>query len=114
MSRGSLRELDLPDGVHGAKEADEVLRVWIADAQLHVVFHPDTFRDDASEWGRLLGDIGRHVANAVELDGQMSFDEALSAIRQGFEANLGSPIPNMAGKIKGGTQHQSSAAAVER
>jgi hypothetical protein len=105
VSGESHHELDPPDGVHDAEEADEVLRAWIADGQLHVVFGADTFGHDTSEWGRMLGDIGRHIANAVELDREMSFDEALSAIRQGFDVNLGSPVPSMEGKSKGRTEH---------
>lgn len=98
-------ELDLPEGVLGAEEAVEVLRAWIADGALHVIFDPETFRHDVSEWGRLLADIAQHVSNAVEMDGQMSRDEALNDIHDAFDLNMQAPDATMAGRIKGRTEH---------
>ncbi len=98
-------ELDLPDGIRDANQAIEVMRAWIADGTLHVVFDPETFRHDASEWGRLLSDIAHHISNAVELDGQLSRYDAIEAIREGFEMGLGQDAVTMSGRIKGRTQH---------
>lgn len=41
VSRESHHELDLPEGVHDAEGADEILRAWTADGRLHVVFDPE-------------------------------------------------------------------------
>ncbi len=101
----SIEELDLPDGIREADQAIEVLRAWIADGQLNVIFDPETFQHDASEWGRLLSDIAHHIAHAVELDGQMSRHDAISTIRESFEAGLGQDALTMTGKIKGRTEH---------
>jgi hypothetical protein len=99
-------ELELPDGVHDAEMALEILRAWIADGGLHVVFNPETFSHDVSEWGRLLGDIAQHIAHAVELDGQMSRDEALAAMMDAFQRGAGSTDPDkMTGRIKGRVEH---------
>ncbi len=98
-------ELDVPDGVREAEDAVEVLRGWIGDGALHVIFDPETFRHDVSEWGRMLADIALHIANAVELDGQMDRNEALSEIREAFEHGLGTNAVSMTGKIKGRTEH---------
>lgn len=98
-------ELELPDGVVGADEAVEVLRAWVADGALHVIFDPETFRDDVSEWGRLLADVAQHVANAVEMDGQMNRAEAISLIQDAFELNMHTSDANLAGRIKGRTEH---------
>jgi len=99
-------ELELPDGVHDAEMAMEVLRAWIADGGLHVIFNPETFSHDVSEWGRLLGDIAQHIAHAVELDGQMSHDEALAAMMDAFQRGAGSIDPDkMNGRIKGRCEH---------
>jgi len=101
-----LEELDLPDGVHDAEQAVEVLRAWIADGGLHVVFNPETFAHDVSEWGRLLGDVALHVARAVELDGQMSGEEALAAMQEAFGRSIGNADPAiMQGHIKGRVAH---------
>ncbi|MBU1209791.1 MAG: DUF5076 domain-containing protein [Alphaproteobacteria bacterium] len=98
-------ELELPDGVVGAEQAVEVLRAWVADGALHVIFDPETFRDDVSEWGRLLSDVAQHVANAVEMDGQMTRGEALSKIHEAFDLNMQTSEAAMLGRIKGRTEH---------
>ncbi|MCB1519810.1 MAG: DUF5076 domain-containing protein [Hyphomicrobiaceae bacterium] len=99
-------ELELPDGVHDAEEALEVLRAWIADGGLHVIFNPETFTHDVSEWGRLLSDVAHHIANAVELDGQVSRSDALAAMQDAFVRGLGTSEPlTMSGHIKGRVSH---------
>ncbi len=101
-----LHELELPDGVHDAETALEVLRAWIADGGLHVTFDPETFRHDVSEWGRLLADIAQHVAHAVELDGQLTRAEAQSAIAEAFDRGIAAgDAPTMSGRIKGRVEH---------
>ncbi|MGD9785291.1 MAG: DUF5076 domain-containing protein [Hyphomicrobiaceae bacterium] len=99
-------ELELPDGVHDAEEAVEVLRAWIADGGLHVIFNPQTFSHDVSEWGRLLADVAQHIAAAVELDGQMSRADAVQAMREALERGMGvGASAQMAGHIKGRVEH---------
>ncbi|MCB1506015.1 MAG: DUF5076 domain-containing protein [Hyphomicrobiaceae bacterium] len=101
-----LEELELPDGVHDAETALEVLRAWIADGGLHVIFNPETFTHDVSEWGRLLGDIAQHIAHAVELDGQMGRDDALAAMTEAFHRGVDSTDSSkMSGRIKGRVEH---------
>lgn len=100
-----LEELDVPDGVRDSEEAVEVMRAWVADGALHVIFDPETFRHDVSEWGRLLGDVAQHISNAVELDGQMSRHEALSQIHDAIEMSVSANSVTMDGKIKGRTEH---------
>lgn len=100
-----LEELDVPDGVRDASEAVEVMRAWIADGALHVIFDPETFRHDVSEWGRLLGDVAQHISNAVELDGQMSRHEALARIQDAIDSSVNANTVTMEGKIKGRTEH---------
>ena len=82
-------ELDIPDGVLDSDEALEVLRAWIADGSLHVIFDPETFNHDVTEWGRLLADIAHHVAHAVHMDGQMSEAEALARIHDSLDQYMG-------------------------
>lgn len=100
-----LAELELPDGVHEADEAVEVIRAWVADGALHVIFDPETFREEVSEWGRLLSDVVHHISHAVELDGQMSRHEALSQIHAAFDQGLSTNAVTMQGRIKGRTEH---------
>lgn len=100
-----LEELDIPDGVRDAEDAVEVVRAWVADGALHVIFDPETFRHDVSEWGRLLGDVAQHIANAVELDGQMSRSDALSEIQDAINLSVRTNAVTLEGKIKGRTEH---------
>ena len=57
MAEAPVNELAIPEGVHTADNAIEVLRAWIVDGTLHVTFDPGVFGQDVGEWGRLLGDI---------------------------------------------------------
>ena len=105
MSDETFHELELPDGIHDAESAVEVLRAWIADGALHVVFAPATFAHDVNEWGRLLSGVAHHIAKAVALDGQMESHEALTQIRQAFDQGIMTNPVTTSGRIKGRTRH---------
>ena len=105
MSDDTERELDTPDGIVDAETAVEVLRAWIADGALHVIFDPNTFAEDFREWGRLLSEVSHHLAQAAAMEGEMSEDEALTAIREGFQSGLESIEGVRDGRIRGRTTH---------
>lgn len=105
MSDFENNELEIPDGVHDADLAVEVLRAWIADGSLHLIFDPDTFAEDFREWGRLLSEISHHVADAAALEGYLGKDEALAAIREGFEQGMVRPSEPRDGQIRGRSTH---------
>lgn len=105
MTDDKLQELDIPDGARTAKEAVEVLRAFIGDGALHVIFDPETFRHDVTEWGRLLSDIAHHVAKAVSMDGQMPREEALTKVRAAFERGIVNNPVATSGAIKGRVKH---------
>ncbi|MCH9765474.1 MAG: DUF5076 domain-containing protein [Alphaproteobacteria bacterium] len=105
MSNDIERELDIPDGMGDAEAAIEVLRAWIADGALHVIFDPNTFAEDFAEWGRLLSEISHHIAQAAAMEGEMSQDEALAAIRDGYLNGLETWDGQRDGQIRGRTTH---------
>lgn len=105
MTDERVQELDIPDGALSAKDAIEVLRAFIGDGALHVIFDPETFRHDVSEWGRLLSDVAHHVAKAVAMDGQMSESQALQALHAAFERGVGVNPVTVTGAIKGRVKH---------
>lgn len=105
MTDENVQELEIPEGVISADKAVEVLRAFIGDGALHVIFDPETFRHDVSEWGRLLSDVAHHVAKAVALEGQMDRHEALEALRLAFERGIGSEPATATGRIKGRVKH---------
>ncbi len=105
MTDQPLNELEIPDGVHTADSAIEVMRAWVADGALHVIFDPETFGPEVGEWGRLLSDIGQHIAHAVALNGELSEREALTVIHEAFERGVLADSLSRSGRIKGRTSH---------
>lgn len=105
MSDDIERELELPDGIEDAESAIEVLRAWIADGALHVIFDPSTFGSEFSEWGRLLSEISHHIAQAAAMEGELNEDDALKAIRDGYLEGLENWEGMREGRIRGRTTH---------
>ena len=106
MTAEPLNELDIPDGVHAAENAVEVMRAWVADGALHVIFDPETFGSDTREWGRLLSDVSHHIARAVALSSDLSELEALTVIHEAYERGmLAEGVAARSGHIKGRRQH---------
>ena len=68
-------------------------------------FEPGTFGHDVSEWGRLLSEISQHIASAAALEGQLSENEALTAIHEAYERGVLSPTGTRTGQIKRKVQH---------
>lgn len=98
-------ELDVPDGISDARQAVEVLRAWIADGSMMLSLNSEAFGERVVDWGRILGEIGHHVARSAKLNGHMSEHEALQAVRQGFDAAMQSSQPTMSGKVRGRVSH---------
>lgn len=105
MSTDPEHELELPDGIEDAESAIEVIRAWIADGALHVIFDPTTFGDDYAEWGRLLSEISHHIAQAAAMEGELGEDDALAAIRDGYLSGLENWEGMRDGHIRGRTTH---------
>ncbi len=98
-------ELELPDGVLDADQAVELIRAWIADGSLVVSLNADAFDDRMQDWGRLLAQVGHHLAKAAALQGHMSEAEAMAALRKGFEAMHAAHEPTLSGKLRGRQTH---------
>jgi len=100
-----LLELEIPDGVPEAEQAVELIRAWVADGALVVTLNGEALADGLQDWGRLLAQIGHHVARASSLNGQMTERESLAALRKGFEAMLAVNEPTLSGKVRGRITH---------
>lgn len=105
MALELLEELDPPDGVNEAEEAVEVLRAWIADGALLVSINSPAFAEHVEDWGRLLAEVGHHVAKAAALNGYLREEEGLAALRSGFLSVFGSVSPEASGRLRGGPKH---------
>ena len=92
------RQLPIPSAASVDPMASEVLSVWIADGGQHISLDPRIW-DDPAAWGLLLVDLARHVANACEQSGMMESAAALQRIRQGFDAEWGTPTDVLRGGL---------------
>jgi hypothetical protein len=100
-----LVELDPPDGIEEAENAVEVLRAFIGDGALLVSLNSSAFGEEIAEWGRLLAEIGRHVAKAAALNGHMGEGEAQAAVREAFAAGFEAASSDTSGRLRGRTSH---------
>jgi hypothetical protein len=98
-------ELDPPEGVEDAEAAVEVLRAWIGDGALLVSLNSSAFGAEVRDWGRLLAEVGQHIAKAAALNGYMSEDEAQGALREAFVATCESRPGQTSGKLRGQIKH---------
>ncbi len=98
-------ELEPPDGIDEADSAVEVLRAWIGDGALLVSLNASAFGDHVADWGRLLAEIGHHVAKAAALNGHMLEDEAQQTLREAFTTGFETAAASMSGKLRGETKH---------
>ena len=96
MEEEAQVELDPPDGIEDAETAVEVLRAWIGDGALLVSLNSSAFGDQVRDWGRLLAEIGHHVAKAAALNGYM---------REAFVANFEATPGPTSGKLRGQLKH---------
>ena len=98
-------ELEPPDGVEEAENAVEVLRAWIGDGALLVSLNSSAFGDHVEDWGRLLAEVGHHVAKSAALNGYMEEHEAQAALREAFTASFETTAESTLGRLKGRTEH---------
>ena len=100
-----LLELDIPDGVPEAEEAVELIRAWVADGALVVTLNGEAFGDGLQDWGRLLAEIGRHIARASSLNGGVTERDSLADIRKSFDATVSANEVRVSGKVRGRVTH---------
>jgi Domain of unknown function (DUF5076) len=65
----------------------------------------DAFGDRVTDWGRILGEIAHHVARSAKMQGHAGEQDALQAVRDGFDATMRSAQPTMTGKLRGRVNH---------
>ena len=90
--------LEIPVTVEGDPNATEIARIWAAHGQQHVHLRSGLWAD-AGNWGIMLVDLARHVANAYEQDGRGDYFEVLARIREIFDAEWDSPTDIARGKL---------------
>lgn len=91
--------LEIPSTVGGDPNAIEIARIWVAHNRQHVHLRSGILGEDPGNWGIMLVDLARHVANAYEQDGRADYFEVLGRIRQLFDAEWDSPTDIATGKL---------------
>ena len=90
------RDLGVPSEVESDSQSQEILRAWVAHGGLVCALRPETW-PDAGNWGIVLADVARHVANAVHEVNGADPGATIGRIRALFEAELDRPTDTPTG-----------------
>lgn len=88
--------LDIPPVAASNDESAEMLRAWVAEEALHCVIRADAW-SESGNWGILLADVARHVANATEELHGIPAQTTIEQIRSLFDAELENPTDEPTG-----------------
>jgi hypothetical protein len=95
-----LHELPVPPSARSDKNAQEVVRAWVAHGGLHCSLNVDSFGEgERTVWGILLTDVVRHVANALHEAKGWDKAETVREIKRVFNAELDDPTADPSGKF---------------
>ena len=98
LNQRSVPELALRD-----ENAIEMLRVWIAEEEIHcsiqIGIYESTSIPETQAWGKILADVAQHVTNALLGGNQDNKNELLEAIRFAFNDELDFPTSHAKGKF---------------
>jgi hypothetical protein len=75
-----------------------MLRVWAAGGKQHVSIATDLW-DDPANWGMMLVDLAKHIANAYESTKGTDRITVLGRIKAGFDVEWSSPTDVPTGGI---------------
>ena len=76
-----------------------------AMANAQVTINGEALGDQLRDWGRLLAQIGHHVARSSALNGQKTERQSLDEIRKGFDAMLPGNEPKLSVKVRRRSVH---------
>jgi hypothetical protein len=98
-----MNERPIPEAALLDENSVEMLRVWIADKKLHSSLKVGMYREtmnipEEKAWGRILADVARHIADALQEGYSTNKEDSLNQIRAAFNRQLEEP----ATAVKGG------------
>jgi hypothetical protein len=91
-----MNELIVPPAAQSGRAAVELLRAWVVDGSLHCTLAPEVW-DEPANWGIMLADVARHVANALAERESVDPQPILASIAELFNAELTSPTDEPSG-----------------
>lgn len=103
MFKKKLNELAVPPIVTTDPRAYEIARIWAAHGGQHVSLKV-MLVSDPSEWGLVLVDLARHVANFYNQEQGFPVDKVLSRIKEGFDAEWSTYTTDITGNVMGDRQ----------
>lgn len=92
------KQLPIPGPAVEDPRAIEMVRVWAAGGKQHVSLATGIW-DDPANWGIMLVDLAKHIANAYEQSRGLNRITVLRRLREGFDAEWGSPTDSPSGEI---------------
>jgi hypothetical protein len=84
------QQLPIPEAATDDPKSVEVLRVWVANGEQHVVIRIDAWKDPGA-WGIVLADLAKHVSRALDPAAKDKGALALKRIHAMLNAEFGSP-----------------------
>ena len=99
-----MNELPIPEIALRDDLGVEMLRVWVAQRQLHCSIKVGMYRDSGKvsedkAWGILLADVVRHIANAMEERNSKDADLMIRQIAKYFMKELKLPTSDLDGEF---------------
>jgi hypothetical protein len=93
------RQLPIPGPAREDSRALELLRVWAAGGKQHVSLATGIW-DDAANWGIMLVDLAKHIANSYQQTTRTPHSVALRRLKEGFDAEWGTATDEPTGQIQ--------------
>jgi hypothetical protein len=99
-----MNERPVPEAALRDKNAVEMLRVWIAEQQLHCSIKVGMYQEtmnipEGHAWGVILSDVTRHVAMALEAAYAADCSKVIDEIRDSYLRELAVPGSKTVGEF---------------
>jgi hypothetical protein len=99
-----MNEQPIPEAALRDENSVEMLRVWIAEKQLHCsmtvgMYHKTYKVTEEKAWGVILADVTRHLAMALESRYGAKVSESIEKIREHYMRELNAPTSEARGKF---------------
>lgn len=96
----SSQQRPIPEAAQRDPDAVEILRLWIAEHGMHCSMKVGTAQEafkmpESVAWGRILAEVARYVASAMQAGYGSDPAETLQAIRASFDNDMEQPLPGL-------------------
>ena len=97
-----MNERPIPPAAQRDTTSVEMLRVWVAEKQLHCSLKIGMYRDgmgidEELAWGTILADAARHISRALHPEDAQAEAAALQKILCGFNDEVAAPTSDTNG-----------------